>query len=164
LRLNVGFLLNKNIGYSRNFEFDLPHLLLGEDLEITELHGSLRLTRTGQGAYGQGEFEVLTRLDCVRCLASFEQPLQASISELFTFPPDKAGDPLLAISESAILDLGPVLRELLLLDIPIRPVCRPDCLGLCPICGENRNEVTCSHPEAEIDPRLEVLKSLRTKS
>jgi uncharacterized protein len=48
----------------------------------------------------------------------------------------------------------------MLLEIPISPICRPDCLGLCPVCGESLNENTHHHEEEFIDPRLEGLKKL----
>ena len=83
---------------------------------------------------------------------------------LFTRTPEKTDDPQNTISDQAILDLTPMVREVLLIDMPIQPTCKPDCAGLCPICGENRNEVECSHPEAEIDPRMAVLKTLISKS
>jgi uncharacterized protein len=46
------------------------------------------------------------------------------------------------------------------LAVPISPLCSPDCLGLCPICGGNLNESVCQHEEELIDPRLDILKSL----
>jgi uncharacterized protein len=164
LRLNVGFLLNKNVGYSRNFDFEEASLSLGEDLNLFDLHGSLRLTRTGQGVYVQGSLIASLDLECVRCLTDFPQQLEAGIDELFTYPPDKAADPQLAISENALLDLTPLMREIFLLDQPIQPVCREDCLGLCAECGENLNENYHDHQTVDIDPRLAVLKSLLSKS
>jgi uncharacterized protein len=160
LRLNVGFLLNKNVGYSRNFEFELPHAIVDDDLEVNNLTGTLHATRTGQGVYMHGTLKSTAPLECVRCLDDFDQVLNAEIDELFVYPPQKDVDPTLTISEEAILDLNPVLRELFILDIPLQPVCREDCKGLCPVCGENLNEQQCEHPEEDIDPRMAVLKSL----
>lgn len=160
LRLNVGFLLNKNVGYSRNFEFEVPHTLVDGDLEVKNLTGTLHATRTGQGVYMHGTLSAETPIECVRCLDEFNQVLTAEFDELFVYPPQKDVEPELTISEDAILDLNPILRELFILDVPIQPVCRADCKGLCPICGENRNEQECEHPEEDIDPRMAVLKSL----
>jgi uncharacterized protein len=157
-------LLNKNVGYSRNFDFEQASLSLGEDLNLLDLLGSLRLTRTGQGIYVQGSLAASVEMECVRCLTDFPQQLEAVIDELFTYPPDKAADPQLAISENALLDLTPLTREVFLLDQPIQPVCRVDCLGLCAECGENLNENKHDHQAVDIDPRLAVLKSLLSKS
>jgi uncharacterized protein len=160
LRLNVGFLLNKNVGYSRNFEFEIPHTVVDGDLEVKNLTGTLHATRTGQGVYMHGSLTAAALIECVRCLDEFDQILTAELDELFVYPPQKDVEPELTISEEAILDLNPILRELFILDIPIQPVCRTDCQGLCPVCGENRNEQQCEHPEEKIDPRMAVLKSL----
>jgi len=157
-------LLNKNVGYSRNFDFEEASLYLGEDLQLFDLHGALRLTRTGQGVYAQGKLRGSLQQECVRCLTSFPQDLDARLDELFVYPPDKASDPQLAISENAILDLTPLLREIFLLDLPLQPVCREGCLGLCPECGENLNENNHRHEAIDIDPRMAVLKNLLSKS
>jgi uncharacterized protein len=160
LRLNVGFLLNKDTGYSRNFEFDEPAVHLGDDLDVTDLHGALRLTRTGEGLYAYGSMEASISLDCVRCLMPYQQTLQLALDDLFAFPPGRESDPLLSIPESGILDLNPIVREYFLLDIPIQPLCRKDCKGLCPVCGGNLNESDCNHTQDEIDPRLGALRAL----
>ncbi|MEJ2011849.1 MAG: DUF177 domain-containing protein [Anaerolineales bacterium] len=157
-------MLNKNVGSSRNFDFDEASLFLGEDLQLFDLNGALRLTRTGQGVYAQGTLRGTLELECVRCLSTFPQGLDAQLGELFVYPPDKASDPELAISENAILDLTPLLREIFLLDVPMQPICSESCLGLCPECGENLNENNHRHEELDLDPRMAVLKNLLSKS
>ncbi len=64
------------------------------------------------------------------------------------------------VPETGLLDLEPLVREEMLLAIPINPICRLDCKGLCPICGGNLNETLCTHEDEEIDSRLSVLKTL----
>jgi uncharacterized protein len=160
LRINVGFLLHEQVGYSRTFDFDHPAVQISEDLAIRKLRGSLRLTRTAQGLYGDGRLAAVTGVECGRCLSEFDQPLAIRIDDLFTFPPGQAADPLLAVPETGLLDLGPLLREYLLLEVPLQPLCRADCRGLCPECGNNLNESPCSHPDDPIDPRLAALRSL----
>ena len=164
LRLNVGFLLNKNTGYSRNFEFDEPAVQLGDDLDVTDLRGAIQLTRTGEGLYAHGSLEASITLECVRCLVLYQQTLRLELNDLFTYPAKREDDPLLIILENGILDLSPIVREYFLLDIPIQPLCRKDCRGLCPVCGESLNENNCNHTEDEIDPRLEALRTLIDKS
>jgi uncharacterized protein len=164
LRLNVGFLLNKNVGYSRDFVFEHDSVQVGDDLEVSNLRGTVQLTCTSQGVYAQGHFETQVCLDCVRCLKSFDQELSVGLKALFIYPPNRAIDPLLAIDESGMLDLNPLLRECLLLEIPIQPRCQQECKGLCPVCGGNLNDSICEHPRTDIDPRLAELKTLLTKS
>jgi uncharacterized protein len=98
--------------------------------------------------------------ECVRCLNGFSQPLEAELTELYAFTPDSATESGFLLPENGIIDIGPVVREEMLLAIPINPLCSPDCKGLCPICGENLNETVCNHEDENIDPRLSVLRTL----
>ncbi len=59
------------------------------------------------------------------------------------------------------IDLGLMMREQFYLALPMKPLCRPDCKGLCPVCGKNRNRETCSCESTWIDPRFEVLRNFR---
>jgi DUF177 domain-containing protein len=61
------------------------------------------------------------------------------------------------------VDLAPLARDAILLDLPLAPLCRPDCAGLCPRCGADRNEESCDCP-AETDPRWAMLDRLRFDS
>lgn len=133
---------------------------LGGDLTVAALEGVLRLTRTGEGLYLQGTLQALTAASCNRCLGEIEQPLTVAVGDLLAYPPGSQPDPLLSVPETGMLDLAPLLREYLLLELPSQSLCRPDCRGLCPECGNNLNESACEHPESEIDPRLARLSSL----
>ena len=121
------------------------------------------MTRTPQGILMQADFQTLTGLECVRCLTNFQQPLHITFTELYAFSTRYATDSGLLMPETGVIDLTPVLREYALLEIPISPLCKPECKGLCPICGNNLNETTCNHEEASVDPRLASLKSLLGK-
>jgi len=161
LRLNVGFLLSAGVGFSRAFDFHEPYWWLGDDFTLEDLQGKVRFTRTHQGLYAEGELTGQTLLECVSCLSEYSQPLTIQLSDLFVYPPPpNPPDPLLVVGEDGFLDLGPLAREAMLLEIPIRAMCRPDCKGLCPVCGSNRNEEACQHPDEDIDPRLSVLRTL----
>lgn len=61
------------------------------------------------------------------------------------------------------IDLGAMMREQFYLALPMKPLCQPDCKGLCPVCGKNRNRETCSCESTWVDPRFEVLKNFRKK-
>lgn len=160
MRLNVGFILHEQAGFSRNFDFDYPSVQIDDHVELSHLHGAVRLTRTTQGVYAQGRLQAYHELECVRCLEAYEETLVADIEELFSLPGEEGDDPLLQISETGIMNLEPLLREKFLVSVPIQPLCRTDCKGLCPVCGANRNQVDCDHRENDIDPRLAVLQSL----
>jgi uncharacterized protein len=160
LRLNVGFVVAQSAGFSRDIPFDLPQINIPPDLHLSRLAGVVRATRTPQGILLQVAFQALINLECVRCLTSFQQNLNIDFTELYAFSPRYMTDSGLIMPETGVIDLAPVLRDYILLEIPISPLCRPDCKGLCPICGNDLNESTCHHEDDAVDPRLASLKSL----
>ena len=160
LRLNVGFVVAQFAGFSRDFPFDLPQINIPPDLHISRLYGSTRATRTPQGILLQVDLQAQIGLECVRCLTDFQQSLDIAFTELYAFSQRYVTDSGLLMPESGIIDLTPLLREYILLEIPISPLCRQDCKGLCPICGNNLNESTCNHEDDSGDPRLAELKKL----
>jgi uncharacterized protein len=160
LRINVGFLLCQSVGFSREFEFEEPTVQVADDLDVFDLNGTISFTRTAQGLYAHGRLSAQIPLECVRCLTEFPQELTIEIRDLFIYPPEKDADPLLVIPETAILDLSGIIREYLILEIPLQPLCHADCSGLCPICGKAQRDGKCEHPQSELDPRMAVLQTL----
>ena len=159
LRLNVGFLIKSPIGTRRDFNFDYEKMRLGEDLTLVNFSGIACFDRTQQGLLLQGDFEAAADLECVRCLEIFSQPLKWSFSDLYAFDKRNITDSGLLVPEDAQIDLEPLLREYALLEFPINPVCKPDCRGLCPVCGENLNQTDCGHQPESASP-FAVLKDL----
>jgi uncharacterized protein len=164
LYLNVGFLLAKSAGYSREISFDHPEPIRAEDVIINHLHGSLRLTRTPQGILMQGRLQAQTPVECVRCLRPFEQTYEVEISELFVLSTVNSSntDPYV-INEGGIIDLTPIVREEGILAVPMQVLCSPGCKGLCAECGADLNEGPCGCEEDPIDPRLASLRMLLKK-
>ena len=162
LRLNVGFLLKEGPGYSREFIFEHHEPLRVEDVVITQLDGALRLTRTRQGIVLQGTLSTQSSIECVRCLSEFNLPFTITISDLFVYPPPipiDAQNPYY-VDEGGFIDLSPIIREEGILSVPIQALCRPDCKGLCPSCGQNWNEGSCDCVHETGDPRLSALRAL----
>ena len=160
LRLNVGFVVAQSAGFSRDFPFELPQVNIPPDLVVNNFNGYFRATRTPQGILLQADLHGDIGLECVRCLTDFQQSLHFDLTELYAFSQRYVTDSGLLMPESGFIDLAPVLREYILLEIPISPLCRQDCKGLCPICGNNLNESTCNHEDESVDPRLASLKKL----
>lgn len=162
LRLNVGFVLKEGIGFSREFTFDEAEVHVADDLIVSQLTGAVTLSRTPQGLYAQGRLQGTIHDQCVRCLVDVDQILTSKIGELFIYPPENAPKDALVVGEDAHLDLAPLVREDMLLSKPIRILCRPDCKGLCPICGQNWNEGPCDdYPVEKTDPRWTALAELK---
>jgi len=145
LKLNVGFFFNLPIGSYRDIHFDFPELHLPPDLDVTRFSGTVRISRTPQGLLCEGTFTALRTSDCVRCLEPFDQSLKTEFSEVYAFKSHNFTESGLFVPEDGNIDLSPVIREYLMLDLPIKPLCKPDCLGLCVVCGENLNLSTCEH-------------------
>lgn len=163
LRLNVGFITYQTIGFSRDFPFEIPHVRLQDDLDLTDLNGTVRITRTPQGLLVQVKMRASASTECVRCLTNFSHDLNVDFSELYAFNQRSVTDSNLILPEDGKIDLEPLLREYMLLEFPINPLCKPDCKGLCPICGENLNLITCNHEAENGDERLAGLQSIFDK-
>jgi uncharacterized protein len=148
-RFNVGFIVNQSIGYSREFFFEFPKIDLKPDFVLLKFSGKVLVTRTPQGLLVQGNFKAGQQSQCVRCLNDFVQPLESDFTELYAFSPRSVSESGLIMPEDANIDLESIVREYLLVEIPINPLCRPDCKGLCTICGEDLNETTCEHQSQE---------------
>ena len=159
-RLNVGFIVHQSVGYSRNFPIEIDEISTTDDLDFYDLQGTVTVSRTTEGLLLQFKGRAHIETECVLCLESFDQPLMLDFIEMFTFPSHADESTELILPDDLNIDLFPLIREYLYLDIPINPTCQPNCKGLCPICGENLNEKTCNHDEELSDPRLSILKSL----
>jgi uncharacterized protein len=152
LRINVGFLVNQPIGYHRDFQFGFPSISLGTDLNLIEFTGIAHIGRTPQGLLVTGKFIATLPVQCVRCLTDAVFSLQTEFTELYAFKTREISESGLILSEDGNIDLEPVLREYFLLEIPISPLCKPDCKGLCLECGEDLNLHTCEHQkQKELD-------------
>jgi uncharacterized protein len=149
LRINVGFLLNSPIGTYRDIHFEYPEITLKPDLNLTNLVGVARVGRTPQGILVQGEFQGEAPAECVRCLTEFVQPLHGKFDELYAFDKRSVTDSGLILPEDANIDLEPLVRDYLLIEMPISPICKEDCKGLCTVCGENLNETNSEHYHPE---------------
>ncbi len=145
LKINVGFLLNQAVGTNRDIHFDQPELRLNSDITLVDFKGMTRVGRIQQGILVQADFTAQMQAECVRCLVEFQQPLQASFTELFAFSSRTVTESGLYVPDDGNIDLTPLVREFILLEMPIKPLCREDCKGLCVVCGEDLNTTTCEH-------------------
>lgn len=160
LRLNVGFLISAVIGTNRDFAFDYERMQLGDDLTLADFSGTARFNRTPQGLLLQADFHGSVTLECVRCLTEYQQPLHWEFTDLYAFDRRSITESNLLVPETGQIDLAPLLREYAFLEFPINPICKPDCKGLCPVCGANLNEVDCGHSSSGTDSPFSALKEL----
>jgi uncharacterized protein len=118
----------------------------------------------------RGQFSGKFQVPCARCVEPVEIPLSAEFDLIFrpAEADSEAPERSITAPETEIryylkdsLSLEDVLREQVLLSLPVRTLCKPDCKGLCPRCGENRNSTACTCEEGPADPRWEALAGLR---
>jgi uncharacterized protein len=118
----------------------------------------------------KGRVTTTLECDCGRCLEPITVPVAADVDLVFLPASANVGAGEQEIREDEFgvayykddaIDLGEVMREQFYLAMPMKPLCRPDCQGLCAMCGINRNRETCTCKAEWVDPRLAALKLLR---
>lgn len=158
---------------------DLP--IRGEKLSLGDgeavwcspatLDGAVRLTKGAHGVLAEGTISAGLELCCSRCLEPFAFAGADRFRVWFVRPAPGASPEERELTADDLdvefltedgIDLSGLLRESVLLLVPIQPLCREECRGLCPGCGANLNEGTCACPPAGVDPRLRPLQKLLT--
>jgi uncharacterized protein len=170
MRFNVSQLLKAPIGTTRHYTLDEDIGEIDGELSIRgSLSGPVHMLRTAEGVLVTGKLSTQVELECVRCLDRFNSPLQLEIEEEFrpsvdvlsgaSLPrPDRQIDT--TIDAHHVLDLSELVRQGIFLVLPMSPLCRDGCAGLCGQCGQNLNQDPGHRHEVAGDPRLEVLREL----
>jgi uncharacterized protein len=118
----------------------------------------------------QGQVTASAKLECSRCLAGYGYTITSELN----FVVDLAGGSEEARSEeegyfvvdpsSASFEIDHLVREVIILSLPLKPLCSEDCKGLCPVCGIGLNSSQCKCVREESDPRWDQLKGLSKKN
>ena len=170
MQINVAGLMQDPIGSVRTYEID------GEvdfgDGKVKRVTGKVQLLRTPRGILVQVEAETKADLNCSRCLEPFSYPVSLKIEEEYLPTldiltgerepvPDEPGT--FRIDERHIIDLTEAIRQYTLLAVPMKPLCKADCAGICPTCGQNLNQGACACPPPEGDTGQAKLQKLLGK-
>jgi uncharacterized protein len=140
------------------------------DLDKSTANVRLELSKDrDENVYARGDLKALLTIACGNCLGPALIKINTPLNVTYVAEDDEAAesdDPLddvdVATHDRDTVDLAPLVREQIILGIPIAPRCREGCLGLCSTCGQNRNERDCGHkPEPLEDPRFAALKNLK---
>ncbi len=119
-----------------------------------------------------GRLRTRLKLSCARCLEAFGLPLDEPLDVLYLPHSSNAGEGEVEIEDDDlatayyqhhVIDLGQLMLEQFQLAVPMKPLCRPECRGLCAICGTNLNHATCDCKPVWGDPRLAGLGDLKTE-
>ena len=133
-----------------------------------EIDLDLRLESVMEGVLVSGTASVPLSGECGRCLELINEQLVVDLQELFAYADsttDLTGeDDETARMEGDYLDLEPVLRDAVALALPLTPLCRPDCSGLCVECGERLDDLPKDHAHSTPDPRWAALQGLTAQT
>lgn len=138
---------------------------VGDDVDL-----ELRLESVVEGVLVSGTVTAVALGECGRCLEPLEITLDLDLQELYTYTEDGKGRPRVEVSdddedtrrlEGDLLDLEPAVRDAVVLALPMAPVCRQDCEGLCAGCGEPLAELPEDHEHGVVDPRWAALSALQ---
>jgi uncharacterized protein len=139
-----------------------PDMVVG-DAQVpagTTIAADLELESLSDGVTVSGRLVARWTGTCRRCLGTADGDLEVSVLELYQAA---------ATTEEAyryvgdLVDLGPMVRESLMLDLPLAPLCRDDCPGLCPVCGADLRAGDCGCDRVPLDPRWGALADLRDR-
>jgi uncharacterized protein len=171
MQIHVAQLLKAEIGAKREYEVDGTVDIYGDGND-SSVSGRVDLMRTNRGILVKGRLQTEAGVTCSRCLTTYRCPLDIDIEEEY-FPtvdvvsgipvalPDEAGG--FAIDDHHLIDLAEAVRQYALVGLPMKPLCRDNCAGLCPGCGHNLNEGPCQCPPEPADPRWAALLDLANK-
>ncbi|MFN3475993.1 MAG: YceD family protein [Candidatus Methylomirabilales bacterium] len=132
------------------------------------VEATVRFERRGEGVMASGVFSTIVGLTCSRCSEPFALPVHDEFQVFFVRPsPLREEEVELSREELDVeflvedrIDILNLIRQNILLDLPVQPLCREECRGLCSKCGANLNEGLCGCQKGRIDPRVEPLRKL----
>jgi uncharacterized protein len=128
----------------------------------TPVHVDVEIESVVEGLLVTGTVGATAVVRCVRCLRDLDQEVEVEVRELFALHPGGEEDEGYAVLPGDRLPLDTMARDALVLGFPAFPLHSPDCAGLCPVCGADRNTTDCGHGGTEtIDPRWAGLAALR---
>jgi uncharacterized protein len=168
MRYNVAQLLMEPTGSIRSYQLD--ETFEGPQSGLDRATGTVKILRTHQGVLVTARIETQVQTTCGRCLSEFQRLSSLTVEEESyptvdpgtgqkLFPPDES-EGAIHIDDRHMLDLSDVVRQYVLIENPIKPLCSDNCLGLCPECGANINEEKCKCDTVPADPRWGALSEL----
>ena len=164
--INVSQQLKTPIGSTRNYKVSEMIDFAGSSSVV---RGEVKLLRTDRGILVKGILHTTIEVTCSRCLSLFSYPLTLNIEEEYLPTTDVVSGALLTLTEEPgsftiderfILDLTEAAHQYMLLAIPMKPLCREDCAGLCLNCGHNLNQGPCDCLPQKVAPRWSELGKL----
>jgi uncharacterized protein len=132
-------------------------------VEARPVRARLKAESVVEGILVSGPATADASLTCARCLERFDAEISLDVCELFAAPGHVFPEEEAYKVEGSEIDLEPMMRDALVLALPLNPICSEDCKGLCGICGQNFNNGSCECRVDETDPRWAGLEALRER-
>lgn len=152
--------------YELDIQLDSPIGLDVIAVPVGILELDLRLESVSEGVLATGEFEVVAKGECIRCLDPIELELSRNFQELYAYSPNSDDPEELEedqlLMDGEILNLELPIRDAIVLALPINPVCDDGCQGLCPECGVKWAQLPDDHAHEVVDARWAQLQGLFT--
>ena len=160
------------------FNWDEARSVSPETLDRPELLDLGPVAWRGQVVFADPGYFLRARLSyeqtlsCNRCLKPIVEPAESDVELMILVERHADAGDEHALHEEDLgvlylederLDTDPILIEQLQLNIPMKPLCRADCKGLCPVCGADRNAGACACEESRVDPRWSTLAALKSR-
>jgi uncharacterized protein len=175
LSYNVAALLRAAPGTVRTYPVEIDSMVVADDVQLAApIEGEIRLSRTGRSILARGELSTALEGTCSRCLRPVVTQIDVEIDEEALpsididsgLPVDQAAEPdALRLDDHHELDLAEPVRAAIALAEPIALLCRPDCRGLCLICGQDLNaDPSHGHADEALDPRFARLAEWKERS
>ncbi len=141
-----------------------------EDIDIKKsFKAVMRVEKRGNEVFIKGIVNGEIELQCSRCLKDYIMPIK-TIFEITYHPIEilnkeelvelKRDEMDVDFYREGQIDTEDIIRDQILLNIPMKPLCSENCKGLCPVCGSDLNEIKCGCEKKEIDPRFDILQTL----
>lgn len=170
MQYNVSQLLKSPTGAWREYDVEPEQRLrLDSETPATVTGGHVRFDRTNTSVLVRGHVDAVVTLACARCLDPAPTTVGVDLAEEYQPAVDiMSGQPLprpedemvFRISQNHVLDLTEAVRQNLIGSLPLQPLCRPECAGICPRCGVNRNEASCNCVIADANHPFAALADL----
>lgn len=171
LMWNVSGLLGESAGAVRDYAVDAVEIAADEEFTLAgPIDGRVHLGRTNRGLLVDADFTTLLATECARCLREMTVPLAFELHDealpaidihsgrAITISTEDEEAGVIRLTDHHELDLEQAIREAIVMAMPIAPLDREDCPGLCVVCGLPLDEGPHDHPDDDIDPRLEALR------
>jgi|GEM_PF-844343 len=161
IKVNLFAFIHSKLGARETVVLETGSVVI-DDLDLGYLQGTLHFTRIAYGILVTGTLDATVKTECTRCLTPFYEPVIIELEETISLPgADLTPERPVRVTDDGWVDLSPLVRENTWVATSVKPICTPDCQGICPDCGGNINldECTCDKT-APIDPRWGVLHTL----